>query len=86
MSNLEPSKEEVQTLHKRLNWEADEFGYHLNPDAEHTFDLIRGLIINERRYGYLACPCRLATGEKETDLDIICPCDYRDLEDRKSVV
>jgi ferredoxin-thioredoxin reductase catalytic subunit/rubredoxin len=80
MSNLEPSEEEVQILFKRLNWEAEEFGYHLNPDEEHTKDLIRGLIINELRYGYWACPCRLATGEKEMDLDIICPCDYRDLD------
>jgi ferredoxin-thioredoxin reductase catalytic subunit len=33
---------------------------------------------NEQRYGYRACPCRLASGKKEQDLDIICPCDYRD--------
>jgi rubrerythrin len=26
----------------------------------------------------MACPCRLASGSKEEDLDIICPCDYRD--------
>ncbi|HTP57862.1 MAG TPA: ferredoxin-thioredoxin reductase catalytic domain-containing protein, partial [Spirochaetia bacterium] len=34
--------------------------------------------LNEARYGYWACPCRLASGSKEQDLDIICPCDYRD--------
>ena len=26
----------------------------------------------------MACPCRLASGKKIKDLDIICPCDYRD--------
>jgi ferredoxin-thioredoxin reductase catalytic subunit len=36
------------------------------------------LIINRKRYGYQACPCRLSEGKKEEDLDIICPCDYRD--------
>jgi ferredoxin-thioredoxin reductase catalytic chain len=36
------------------------------------------MLVNERRYGYWACPCRLATGVKSEDLDIICPCDYRD--------
>ena len=36
------------------------------------------MIINEERYGYQACPCRLASGNKSKDLDIICPCDYRD--------
>ena len=34
--------------------------------------------MNEKRYGYWACPCRLASGKREKDLDIICPCDYRD--------
>jgi ferredoxin-thioredoxin reductase catalytic subunit len=36
------------------------------------------LLVNEKRYGYWSCPCRLAEGLKEEDLDIICPCDYRD--------
>jgi ferredoxin-thioredoxin reductase catalytic subunit len=39
---------------------------------------VRGLLVNQARYGYWACPCRLAAGEKQADLDIICPCDYRD--------
>ena len=51
---------------------------HLNPDAEFVKGLVRGLIVNERRYGYRACPCRLAAEDKSQDLDIICPCYYRD--------
>jgi len=70
--------QEVEELYDRLNREAEDFGYHLNPDVEFAKDLIRGLLENERRYGYWACPCRLASGSKEEDLDIICPCDYRD--------
>lgn len=57
---------------------AEGAGYHLNPDVEFTKQLIKSLIINERRYGYRACPCRLASGKKQDDLDIICPCDCRD--------
>lgn len=53
-------------------------GYYLNPDNEFTGNLIRGLIINGRRYGYESCPCRLSGGTLEKDKDIICPCDYRD--------
>jgi ferredoxin-thioredoxin reductase catalytic subunit/rubredoxin len=41
---------------------------------------VESLIINEKIYGYWACPCRLADGKKEEDLDIICPCDYRDAD------
>ncbi|MEI6309305.1 MAG: ferredoxin-thioredoxin reductase catalytic domain-containing protein [bacterium] len=68
----------VDRLTQRLQSEAESAGYHLNPDVEFTKALVHSLLINEERYGYPACPCRLAEGEKEEDLDIICPCDYRD--------
>lgn len=70
----------VETLFKKLKKEAEDSGYHLNPDVEFTKELIRSLLINEKRYGYWACPCRLASGTKQKDLDIICPCDYRDAD------
>ncbi|MEO0085331.1 MAG: ferredoxin-thioredoxin reductase catalytic domain-containing protein [candidate division WOR-3 bacterium] len=63
---------------EKLNREAEEGGYRLNPDKEFTLGLVEALLTNEQRYGYWACPCRLAFGVKEKDLDIICPCDYRD--------
>jgi ferredoxin-thioredoxin reductase catalytic chain len=69
---------EIDRLYERLFREAEDSGYHLNPDMEFTKELIKSLVINERRYGYRACPCRLASGDKQDDLDIICPCDYRD--------
>jgi ferredoxin-thioredoxin reductase catalytic chain len=78
MKNPDVTDDELQKLYGRLDKEAEDAGYHLNPDMEHTKDLVRGLLINERRYGYRACPCRLASGEKADDLDIVCPCDYRD--------
>jgi len=74
----EPSQAEIDKLYERLNKEAEAGGYHLNPDVEFTKALVRGLLVNEQRYGYWSCPCRLAAGKKADDLDIICPCDYRD--------
>jgi ferredoxin-thioredoxin reductase catalytic subunit len=74
------SQKEIDQLHQRLSRDAEAGGYHLNPDVEFTKDLVKGLLINERRYGYWNCPCRLATGDKIEDLDIICPCDYRDAD------
>jgi ferredoxin-thioredoxin reductase catalytic chain len=74
--NIKP--EEIDDLYHRLFEEAESGGYHLNPDIEATKDLVKGLLINQKRYGYWACPCRLADGKKKNDLDIICPCDYRD--------
>jgi ferredoxin-thioredoxin reductase catalytic subunit len=75
---IQVTDEEVDKLYKRLNREAEAGGYHLNPDVEQTKVLVRGILVNEKRYGYWNCPCRLSSGNKQEDLDIICPCDYRD--------
>ena len=72
------TEEEVDRVYRRLNNEVEKSGYHLNPDVEFTKDLVKGLLDNERRYGYWVCPCRLSANNKEEDLDIICPCYYRD--------
>ncbi|MGC9517581.1 MAG: ferredoxin-thioredoxin reductase catalytic domain-containing protein [Methanomicrobiales archaeon] len=74
----EVSDEEVDQYYHKIKENAEKFGYHLNPDLKFTKDLIRSILINKNRYGYGACPCRLASGKREEDLDIICPCDYRD--------
>ena len=76
----EVTPQEVERLFTRLDEEAESAGYHLNPDRKFTLGLIEGMLVNERRYGYWACPCRLASGVKKEDLDIICPCDYRDAD------
>jgi ferredoxin-thioredoxin reductase catalytic chain len=77
MPNETPD-EEVDRLYAELDAEAEAGGYYLNPDRAFTRGLVRGLLVNRDRYGYIACPCRLASGKREADLDIICPCDYRD--------
>jgi len=59
---------------------AKENGYYLCPDAQLFDDLIDGLVKNTDRYGYGSCPCRIASGLKTYDSDIICPCEYRDAD------
>jgi ferredoxin-thioredoxin reductase catalytic subunit len=78
MNEIVVKESDVEELHKKLKQEAEESGYNLNSDVEFTKELVRSLLINQKRYSYWACPCRLASGIKEEDLDIICPCDYRD--------
>jgi ferredoxin-thioredoxin reductase catalytic chain len=68
----------AEVLRDRLSEEAERSGYHLNPAREFTLGLARGLLVNESRYGYQSCPCRLASGNADEDRDIVCPCDYRD--------
>ena len=76
MSNI--SEDRIEKVYKRLDKFAESHGYHLNPDIDFTKELIKGLLVNQERYGYWACPCRIASGNRKDDEDIICPCVYRE--------
>jgi ferredoxin-thioredoxin reductase catalytic chain len=69
-----------QTILDKIQNNAKENGYYLCPDKQLFNDLIDGLVTNSNRYGYGSCPCRVASGEKTSDGDIICPCEYRDAD------
>jgi ferredoxin-thioredoxin reductase catalytic chain len=68
---------DVEKLYETLKKLQEPKGYLFNKDKARTFDLIKGLIVNKGRYGYMACPCRMASGDRDKDKDIICPCVYR---------
>jgi ferredoxin-thioredoxin reductase catalytic subunit len=78
MDKIEISQKEIDEAYEKLKKETEARGYFLNADVEFVKNLIRGLLTNEKRYGYWLCPCRLSLGSREKDLDVICPCDYRD--------
>jgi len=67
----------AETLYEKLKKTQEAKGYYFNVDRERVFDLLEALLVNKQRYGYMACPCRLACGDREKDRDIICPCVYR---------
>lgn len=69
---------EVDNLFDGLKKINEPKGYFFNDDRERTFELLRSLLIIKDRYGYTACPCRLASGDRDRDRDIICPCKYRE--------
>ncbi len=69
---------DVETLFEQLKKIQEPKGYYFNKDADRVFDLLQSLIDNKNRYGYMACPCRLAAEDREADRDIICPCVYRE--------
>jgi ferredoxin-thioredoxin reductase catalytic subunit len=72
------SDQEIQEYRQELEKVLKGRGYYLNPDDSYTNNLVRGILINRKRYGYDCCPCRLATKDKVKDIDVICPCYYRD--------
>lgn len=67
----------IETLYEQLKKIQEPKGFFFNKDRERVDELLEGLLTNKGRYGYMACPCRLACGNREKDKDIICPCVYR---------
>ncbi len=65
---------EAETLYEMLKKVQEPKGYFFNVDKTRVFELLEALILNKDRYGHMACPCRLAAGDREHDQDIICPC------------
>ena len=55
-------------------------GYFFSRDKERVIELLEALIVNKTRYGYMSCPCRLASGDRKKDQDILCPCVYREAD------
>ncbi|MDD5259812.1 MAG: ferredoxin-thioredoxin reductase catalytic domain-containing protein [bacterium] len=72
------SEQEIKEYRQELEKVLKGHGYYLNPDDTYTNNLIHGILVNIKRYGYGCCPCRLAAKDKVKDIDVICPCYYRD--------
>jgi len=64
-------------LYKMLKKAQEPKGFFFNKDLDRVFELLEALQTNKERYGYMCCPCRLASEDRENDKDIICPCEYR---------
>jgi ferredoxin-thioredoxin reductase catalytic subunit len=68
----------AEKLYETLRKTQEPRGYFFSRDRERTMELLEALLINRKRYGTMTCPCRLASGNREWDRDIICPCLYRE--------
>jgi ferredoxin-thioredoxin reductase catalytic chain len=68
----------VERLYETLRGIQEQKGYFFNKDREMVMQLLEGLLANKDRYGYMCCPCRLGSGRRDADADIICPCVYRE--------
>ncbi len=73
----------TQDLYQALKKSQEAKGIYFNQDRDLVFELLDSLLCNKDRYGYMACPCRLASSDRARDQDIVCPCVYRepDLEE-----
>ncbi|XXJ19541.1 ferredoxin-thioredoxin reductase catalytic domain-containing protein [Desulfovibrio caledoniensis] len=69
---------DAKQLYEMLKKVQEPKGYYFNADMDMTMPLLESLLTNKERFGYMACPCRLANGDYEADKDILCPCVYRE--------
>jgi len=65
-------------LYEKLKKVQEPKGYYFSNNRERVMELLAALLVNKDRYGYMVCPCRLASGDRDNDRDIICPCEYRE--------
>jgi ferredoxin-thioredoxin reductase catalytic chain len=68
----------VENLYEQLRKIQEPKGYFFNADKPFVLDLLEALVANKDRYGYMSCPCRLSSGVRDQDKDIVCPCIYRE--------
>ncbi|HOK07091.1 MAG TPA: ferredoxin-thioredoxin reductase catalytic domain-containing protein [Syntrophales bacterium] len=69
-----------EQLYEALKKTQEPKGYFFNKDRSWVLEILRDLLVNKERYGYMSCPCRLASGDRDKDRDIICPCSYREAD------
>ncbi len=69
---------DAKELYGKLKKMQEPKGYYFSVDQERVMELLEALLVNKQRYGYMVCPCRLASGDRKNDHDIICPCKYRE--------
>ena len=59
---------------ERVRKHAAESACLLNPDERIVAALIEGLVRRKAKSGDFYCPCRIVTGNPETDKNNVCPC------------
>ncbi|MGD9686260.1 MAG: ferredoxin-thioredoxin reductase catalytic domain-containing protein, partial [Desulfobacter sp.] len=55
----------LEQLYDTLKTSQEKKGAYFNKDKDLVFELLESLQLNKQRYGYMACPCRLASGDRE---------------------
>lgn len=64
---------ELIELWKKFAEKAD---FKLN-NLDHVKNVEKGVLEIEKQTGLRFCPCRLRDGTRETDLELLCPCNFK---------
>lgn len=66
--------ENIEKLIEEYKKYAEENGFRLNNNRKVVEGIIKGLLVNEKKYGFRYCPCRRVSGNLEEDEKKVCPC------------
>ncbi|MEA3280323.1 MAG: ferredoxin-thioredoxin reductase catalytic domain-containing protein, partial [Thermodesulfobacteriota bacterium] len=56
---------DANKLYDNLKKVQEPKGYYFNRNMDTVMELLEALLVNKERYGYMACPCRLASGDRD---------------------
>jgi ferredoxin-thioredoxin reductase catalytic chain len=65
---------DAEKLKEELEDYAPKVGIKVNPDAKRVDEVVQGLLKKHEKNGENYCPCRIVSGDKKKDEEIICPC------------
>lgn len=81
---MENSDQKIEEIIANYEKYAAENGIKLNPNKKVVEGIIKGLLLNEEKYGARYCPCRRVTDNVEEDKKKICPCFWHKEEIEKN--
>ena len=64
----------IKKLKNKFEKYAKSVGIKINPNEKIVNNVIRRMIVIKKEKGENYCPCRITTGDKKKDKEIICPC------------
>ncbi len=71
-------KEQINAWQGFVDRQAEDYGaFMLNPDRKRVEMLAKGVLSNEKSHGLKYCPCRMTTGDRAKDLELVCPCNFK---------
>ena len=70
---MNKAKSEEEFIERAKEY-AQETGIKTNPNSEIVKGIIKGLFKNKQTKGEFYCPCRMPSGNKKKDEELICPC------------
>jgi ferredoxin-thioredoxin reductase catalytic chain len=80
MDNAEITEKEIEeqiSNWKRFTEIRKKDKFKLNPDFDRVKSLAKGVLHIRKKYGLGFCPCRIQTKDREKDLKLICPCNFK---------